>query len=358
MTGTLTEKDAVEVVQGRKRKGCTRRTSEAAVMFVASKRTVHPLLKVQKSEFVISMKRNNTEEFQEDVVNDTSEVISGSDRQGGTRRSCESAQNNGGTQTAAQDCIITQESNVESPSKNKSSKAFKEEIVKYALEVVPGGKGKGGTRGNCEAARKYGVSNTSVHDWVRAQDCGFKRASKSELTDAFKQAVVHYALEVVPSGQGKGGTRGTYEAAMKYGVSQPAVHRWLSAHESGFVKVSRTEFSDAFKQEVVQYALEVVPGGKGKGGTRGLNEAGIVYGVPCPTLRGWARSQLFCGQSVVRRISNTIKSEVVRYALEEAASTGNDAVAISNASQKYSVEPAIIKGWIRHSQSSSIIYAG
>ena len=236
MTGTLTEKDAVEVVQGRKRKGCTRRTSEAAVMFVASKRTVHPLLKVQKSEFVISMKRNNTEEFQEDVVNDTSDVISGSDRQGGTRRSCESAQNNGGTQTAAQDCIITQESNVESPSKNKSSKAFKEEIVKYALEVVPGG--------------------------------------------------------------------------------------------------------------------------KGKGGTRGLNEAGIVYGVPCPTLRGWARSQLFCGQSVVRRISNTIKSEVVRYALEEAASTGNDAVAISNASQKYSVEPAIIKGWIRHSQRSSIIYAG
>ena len=348
----------MEVVQGSKRKSCTRGTSEAAEMFVASKRTVHPLKKGQKSEFVISKKHNNTEEFQEDIVNDSPKVVSGSDRKGGTRRSCESAQNKGGTQRAAQDCMLTQESKVESLSENQFSKAFKEEIVKYALEVVPGGKGKGGTRGSCEAARKYGVSITSVHDWVRAQDCGFKRASKSELTDAFKQAVVHYALEVVPGGKGKGGTRGAPEAAIKYGVSHRTVHGWMYAQKSGFVKVSRTEFSDAFKQEVVQYALEVVPGGKGKGGTRGLNEAGIVYGVPCPTLRGWAHSQLFCGQCVVRRISNTIKSEVVRYALEEAASTGNDAVAISNASQKYSVEPAIIKGWIRHSQRSSIIYAG
>jgi len=52
--------------------------------------------------------------------------------------------------------------------KSEMTDRLKEEVVRYALEVVPGGKGKGGTRGASEAGRAYGISNKTVHNWIDA----------------------------------------------------------------------------------------------------------------------------------------------------------------------------------------------
>ena len=222
---------------------------------------------------------------------------------------------------------------------------------KDAEEVVPKSKGEGHTRGTSKSSRLCVTSKIIVPPLLQGQTCEFESASNSINTVEFKEDVVNYATVEV-------GNSRSCEAAQQFGGIQRAAQDCITTHQSGVENLSQKDNAKAFKQAVVKYALEVVPGGKGKGGRRGMDEAGIVYGVPHNTVYRWTCSQLFCTQSIEKKVSSTSKSEVVRYALEEAMNTGSDKVAIHNASKKFLIEPAIINGWIRHSKRLTNNYAG
>lgn len=59
------------------------------------------------------------------------------------------------------------------------SESLVAEVVQCALEVVPGGKGRRGTRGASEAARMYGFAPRIVQGWVKTQQSFTRSASKA-----------------------------------------------------------------------------------------------------------------------------------------------------------------------------------
>ena len=128
-------------------------------------------------------------------------------------------------------------------------------------------------------------------------------AIKSEIptiSPEFKAKVVAYATEVVLGGKGKGGTRGIGSAAQRYSVSQTSVARWVRMSEAKFESIKKSDLTDRFKQEVCEFALETVPSGKGKNGRRGSGAASLKYGVASTTVDRWLKK---CSLRIAQQVS-------------------------------------------------------
>jgi len=228
---------------------------------------------------------------------------------------------------------------------NNVTDAFKAEVLNYAHEVVPGGKGKGGSRGISEAARKYGLKTETIYFWMQDEEnrepkparktdalktlidvmeestkyeienapavvekepssenqAYNTRRVKGKIPEELKNEIVNYALEVLPDGKGKGNTRGAFAAARKYGLAQQTVHTWVQ--NAVYLKSDRTSITEDLKKEAVQFALQVVPDGKSKGGTRGAYEASRKFSVSHMAVRSWMKEAAFIGKSAGQNVS-------------------------------------------------------
>jgi len=68
------------------------------------------------------------------------------------------------------------------------------------------------------------------------------------VPNALKDEVAYYALELIPGGRGKGGTRGAVAAATEYGFPTSTVCRWIKALKADCLKMTNSIYADQIKE--------------------------------------------------------------------------------------------------------------
>jgi len=137
--------------------------------------------------------------------------------------------------------------------------------------------GKGSTY---SIADKYGVTDTSIRRWVdrykvEGEQAFQRRPLTSSLSQEEKLCAVHEYLE---------GTLSLRNVALKYGVGDTSVRKWIAKYKSGgdaalLPSHTKKQYSASFKQEVIHAYLT---------GEGSYSELCVRYKIPSfDTVRKW-----------------------------------------------------------------------
>jgi len=167
--------------------------------------------------------------------------------------------------------------------------------------------------------------------------------SKSKVTDAFKAEVVRYALKVAHMGRGIQVTREARSLARKYKIAPPKVHHWLKYLVSGCVRISKSNVADVLKANCICY---------GSGHTPAHDHE---CGSSQATVSDWLNDHNDPASKIGKReLNHAFKSEVVHYALDVACQGIGGTRGVCAASRKYGVSRATVRSWINKTEQSSI----